>query len=234
MAARFEIHLDGEANISLPAERTLLKFTVTNTTDEKSEAAKTVVSTARQVESLLIENSKSAVIDHWTRTSMTETEEYPYNHATNKRSEEPEYEAEIKFEARFQNFAAVGPFISGLSDLPHIDTEPVEWILLEETKASHRASLRAKSARNAQQKAIEYANALGYGKVTPSKLREGNVYAYSARSKSGRTVTDGTESMAKNLAGMEDWEDVKGSDTFEYQPENIKISVAVHTEFYAE
>ena len=58
MAARFEIHLDGEANISLPAERALLKFAVTNTSDEKSEAAKAVVSTARQVENLLIENSK--------------------------------------------------------------------------------------------------------------------------------------------------------------------------------
>ncbi|EME41958.1 hypothetical protein DOTSEDRAFT_72907 [Dothistroma septosporum NZE10] len=242
MDSKFEITLKGESSIHLPAERAVLGVKVASKELNKQTAAQGVVSTTRKIETLLrklgphintAEARELASIDFWSRTSLTETIHHPWDHK-NQVQLAPEFTATVDFEAHFKKFQSIGGFINDLSNLPYTETQPVKWILKEETKDAHRTEVRTQAAKNAQQKALEYAQALGYKHVVPYMLEEAQIYAVSSNRKMGRIPADGVEGSRKNLADAdtEGWEEVGGS-VFEYQPEDIKMNVAVNTSFYA-
>lgn len=91
----FEISLEGKADVSVPAERAVLVIDVTTKGHNKQEVAGAVVSTARQMETLLTQLSQPAhnnpesstekpSIDHWTRTSLGESNHVPFDNETRK------------------------------------------------------------------------------------------------------------------------------------------------------
>lgn len=86
-SGKFEITLCGDASVLLPAERAVLSVEVSSTERNKQTASHSVVSTAKSVESLLrklgpkdssAEATLNASVDHWSRTSMSETSQVPY------------------------------------------------------------------------------------------------------------------------------------------------------------
>lgn len=84
---KFEISLEGDATILLPAERAVLKIEVLDTDQNKQRASDNVVSSAKVVEELLrklspqsssSESKLKAAVDHWSRTSISESSHVGY------------------------------------------------------------------------------------------------------------------------------------------------------------
>lgn len=244
---QFSISIRGEADFLLPAERANLKIIVSSTGNEKHSVAKEVVSSARQIETLLrkhgprsatAEAKQAAAIDFWSRTSLSESSEKPYDHESRK--ELPtKYKAMVDYEVHFRKFQAISGVIASLSTIPHNDTQPISWILQDGTIKNHRSALRTHAAKNAYQKALGYAQALGYEKVVPVKLQEAQVYTHPSSRKAAALgllyPSDDVENARKNLAveEHEGWTEVREA-AFEYQPEDIKMSVAVDASFIAQ
>ncbi|CAK1366775.1 hypothetical protein CB0940_10144 [Cercospora beticola] len=235
----FEIILKGEAEKFLPAERAVLNIEVAARDLDKQSAAKHVLLTARRVETLLtqlapqtntIEARIEAAVDYWSRTSLSESSD-PAPGISSK--SEAHYIAKVEFEARFQNFAAISGLTTDLALIsPLVQTKPVQWILQEATKDTHRAELRAKAARNAYQKAVDYAQAMGYSNITPYQLKESSANANSSKMKGGRMPSSTSERTAKNLAEILGLKEVSVG-SFLYQPDDIRVSVVVEAIFHA-
>ncbi|GIZ48340.1 hypothetical protein CKM354_001140500 [Cercospora kikuchii] len=238
----FEIILKGEAEKFLPAERAVLNIEVAARDLDKQSAAKHVLLTARRVETLLtqlapqtntIEARIEAAVDYWSRTSLSESSDPA--HGTSSKSDplQTQYIAKVEFEARFQNFAAISGLTTDLALIsPLVQTKPVQWILQEATKDTHRAELRAKAAKNAYQKALDYAVAMGYSIVTPFQLKESSANANSSKMKGGRMPSSTSERTAKNLAEILGLKEVSVG-SFLYQPDDIRVSVVVEAIFHA-
>lgn len=248
----FEIQLEGKAEVTLPAERALLAIFVKSTRQSREEATEgesgfcwiarlcssvaDVRFTARHVVALLkelgaqgpAEFPSQAAVDYW---SCTPTSEGPLSIHDYDNLDKPAqtYTASIEFKARFQDFDALGRFVRDVLPLPHLKTDPVTWILLEQTKEELKISLRATAARDAQRKANEYAQALGYNKVLPSFLQDGR-NLYSKRQRGG--LFNVAEEVGKNLAGRA--ADLAVDEmAFRYRPDNIKLTVEIDMNFYA-
>lgn len=140
-----------------------------------------------------------------------------------------EYTAHVDFQVNFQRFGAIPGFLRDLASIDYVETEPLTWILSEETKAKNRSALRIGAAKDAHRKATEYAEALGYKKVEPFMLREGHNYATVSHMKGGRPPANSVTTNKKNMAETT----AEGDASFEYQPEDVKMSASVHTSFYA-
>ncbi|KAK4498167.1 hypothetical protein PRZ48_010824 [Zasmidium cellare] len=241
---KFEITLRGEANVSLPAERAVLGIDVSATDVDKQTAFDAAVSTVKSVEALLRklspqntspESKLNAAVDNWTRTSLSETSQLPYDHHTGKSRPPRQYTSSVTFEARFQRFEAIAGVIQDLGAISNVKTEPLEWVLQAKTKDENRSALRVEAAKNAHQKALEYAQALGYQKVVPFQLSEGQTHARSGYSKAPihDFDDDDDETSEQNMADGEEGGASVGGDKFRYQPENVKMSSAVSASFYA-
>lgn len=151
----------------------------------------------------------------------------------NEKHRRREYTSTVSFEVRFQQFQAIAGLIQDLAALPHVETRPLQWILTAKTKDENRSALRVGAAKNAHEKALEYAQALGYQKVEPFQLSEGHMGAYSSNSKAARLSRPAADVVSKNLAvGDVEMEDA-GEDVFRYQPEDVKMSASVDASFYA-
>ncbi|USW56424.1 hypothetical protein Slin15195_G097430 [Septoria linicola] len=236
----FEIILKGEAETFLPAERAVLGIEVSGRDLDKQAVAKHVLLTARRVETLLtqlapqmntVEARAEAPVDYWSRTSLSENSDVS-GVPGRLDAALPQHTAKVEFEARFQHFTALSGLITDLALIsPIVQTKPVQWILQDPTKDAHRADLRAKAATNAYRKALDYAHAMGYSQVRPHQLKECHANANSSKMKGGRMASN-HERTSKNLAEILGLRDISAG-SFEYQPDDIKVSVVIEAIFHA-
>lgn len=233
----FSIDVKGEADILLPAERAILSIQVNAQSQDKKQTTEATVSAARKVEAYLRETTapkdgQKSSIDHWTRTSLTESNHAPYDNE-NKKYLPREYQAIVDFSIRLQKFSALGKTIHDLVAVEYVRSNGVQWILTDETIEAQKSKLRIEAAKEASRRAQDYAKALGYSQVIPNRLRESQAYTQSSNAKSGRVPSNGIESQSKNMADVEEWEDL-GEEAFQYTPEEVKISQKVDVAFRAE
>ncbi|KAK3708320.1 hypothetical protein LTR37_011585 [Vermiconidia calcicola] len=237
---QFEIEVDGEVELLLPAERAILSIRVEKMDHDKAKATESVIESAKKVEALLRkistqDNGQVSAADYWSRTSLRETSHAPYD--SDKKVYLPrEYTALISYSVRMQKFNGLGPAIRELVAIEHVSTHGVEWVLTAATMEAQRSKLRVLSAQNALRKAQDYASTLGYDKVVPFKLTEKHQYTHTTSRKGGgvtRIPKSDMETQTKNMAEAEDWEDV-GEEVFQYTPEEVKMTQSCNAEFRAE
>ena len=240
MAAKqgLEIDVKGEVELLLPAERAVLSITVNAEGLEKAEITNAIVGSARKVETALRKvsartNDNIAPVDYWCRTSLQESSHVPYD--SDRKVDLPrKYQSWVDFQIHLQKFSRLGPVIHDLVEIEHASSQGVEWILTPDTKEAQRSKLRTLAAKNALNKAEEYAKALGYDKVVAMEMKEAQAYTRSSSMKGrGREPTDGVETQSKNMAEGEEWEDLS-EEAFEYTPEDVKMSQSVNAKFRAE
>ncbi|KAF2213706.1 hypothetical protein CERZMDRAFT_96531 [Cercospora zeae-maydis SCOH1-5] len=111
-----------------------------------------------------------------------------------------------------------------------INEPAMKGICDEATKDTHRTELRAKAAKNAYQKTLDYARAMGYSNVTPYQLKESAANTSSSRMKGGRMPSSTSERTAKNLAEILGLREVSVG-PFMYQPDDIRVSVTKKKHF---
>lgn len=246
MGSKLEIALTGEASIQVPAERAVLGIKIFSKSQSRDGTACHVLGTARKIESLLRNlgpqsttkffAKEQACVDFWTRTSLIETDSRPYD-SKNETELPREYTAAINFGVHFQDFQSIEAFIQRLVGLPIAQTQDVKWVLKQETKDAYCSKLRTQAAKNAHRNALEYAQALGFERVVPHKLEEAQICVPISNRIMSRIPTGGVERSGRDSVVDESrQEEVKrlvDRLKFEYQPEDIEMSVVVKASFYA-
>lgn len=237
----FKITVRGEAELFLPAERGSLSFRVAHTSRDKQDVTKQVIPTVRRAEEILrsfspkgqtADDTNAAAVDYWSRSSLSESSNIRWDSAK-QCNLPPEYTTSVKFQSHWQRFNKISTFITAITELPHVTTEDVKWILTEQEKQSHRVELRDLAARNAHEKALQYAKALGFGSVTPLSLDDSVVTVLTSSAKGGVRPSRKLESAAKNMAQRADeWETVEDA-SFDYHPEDVQMTLSIDAVFLA-
>ena len=172
-------------------------------------------------------------MDDWSRTSLSESSYVQYD-SENDINLPREYTANMHFDIRAQHFNRLGSLISDLIAIEHAENKEVQWVLTEETKKAQFCKLRELAAKNAREKARDYAAAVGYSKVTPIGMSEAQAHTRSSSRKGGLVPTDGVETTLKNRADAEDEWGQFGEEAFQYTPEEVKMKHGVNAKFRAE
>ena len=233
----FTIDVKPEVEISLPAERAVLSIQVNAQSQDKKKTTDATVASCRKVEAFLrdttaLKENQECPIDHWSRTSLRESSHQPYDHE--KKVNLPmEYQATVNFSIRLQKFNALGRTIRDLVAIDYVSSQGVQWILTHDTMEAQRSKLRALAAKEGLNRAQDYAKAAGHERVTPLEMKEAQAYTRSSNSKTGLVPTDGVETRSKNMANVEEWEDL-GEEAFQYTPEEVKMTLSLHAKFRAE
>ncbi|KAK5167714.1 uncharacterized protein LTR77_007413 [Saxophila tyrrhenica] len=235
---RVQIEVKGEVEVLLPAERAVLAVEVRYESEDKDKTSQAVISSAKEVETVLRSIStrtgdKAPTADYWSRTSLSESSYQNYD--SEKRVHlAREYTAKIDYSVSIQNFSRLGPVIHDLTAIAHVSSQGVSWVLTTTTMEAQHSKLRTMAAKNAMVKANDYAEALGFKKVTAVEMREATHYVRSSNRKGGGGLipADPMDTSARNMMEL-DWEDV-GVEAFQYTPEEVKMSQSVNGKFAAE
>lgn len=227
------IDVTGESSRMLPPERAVLSVeAVSRTKEDKERATSEAIQASRNVETILRENSQNGTLDYWSRTSLAESVYQPY---TSEKNPDPatEYTSKVCFELHVQKFQRLGALIGELSAIPHVHSQGVEWVLTAPTQNAQRSNLRAQAARNAREKAEDYAAALGYKDVWAFEARESAAYTHSSNRKGRPRVQkrEDVETLSRNMA-EEGWEDAS-EEAFQYSPEDVQMTQNVGVKFLA-
>jgi hypothetical protein len=233
----FTIDVKGEVELLLAAERAVLSIQVNAQSQNKRETTDATVASARKVEAFLRETTapsenETSPVDYWSRTSLREYSHVPYDNER-KVNLPREYQATVNFSIRLQKFNALGRIIHDLVAIEYVRSEGVQWVLTHDTMEAQRSKLRTLAAKDALDRAQDYAKAVGYERVLPLEMREAQAYTRSSNSKTGLVPTDGVETQSKNMAAFEEWEDL-GEEAFQYTPEEVKMTLSLHAKFRAE
>lgn len=260
----FVMTVSGQATVPHPAERALINVVVSSSGLNKQMVSDEVMTTAKHVETMLralspqdeSEEAKvAAPLAHWSKTSMSSTSYVPHNSDESKEAPR-RYNASINFDIRFRNFKELGAFGTKLSALPHTEVQNIDWILTDTTQKRFHSELRKKAARDACQKAQDYAEALGCTNVRPIELSEGHLSSVAgigrARAMQGQSAVRHAFAFGQASGGFGQpsglfaqsapaqpslppgGNDPRDESELEFKPEEIKMTLTINTTFHAE
>lgn len=168
----FHMSVDGRAVIYHPAERATMNVTVESRATEKVTASDDALAASKAMEEMLRELSPqdespgaraAAPLQQWTKTAIS---------STSVMDRAPQFQAEIKFNIKFQDLTAIRPFATKLYHLPCVVIRSFEWSLTDATTASYQSRLRREAALDAMAKAKDYCETLGCATPRPTQLQE--------------------------------------------------------------
>ena len=229
------IHVRGNADIPLRAERAILDVEIRSEASEQKQAAQDVASSSRQLQTLLRtlsppsgSTSPTTPLSKWSMDSFTTTSFLPseYNRESSQ-SPQRVFATSVAFKLEVQDFGKLGELVTQLStSIHHARVHDVRWELTEDTKKYHQSELRRLAAADALQKATDYAYALGLQTVRIVELREEGAGGGAVYYASARNMVRGFEN------GHADEEKV--FQDLEFVPEDIKLTCAVDCRFEAD
>jgi uncharacterized protein YggE len=253
----FALTVSGSAVIPLLAERAKIHVTVSNEGLEKAAVSHEVISTAKQIETMLrqlapqddsLEAKAAASLAHWSKTSLSATSYLPYANNANEEESERRYKSDIRFDIRFQNFKALGSFATALSSISNVEVGQIEWLLTEETKTSYHSQLRKDAAKDAMSKARDYCDVFGCENLRPVELDDTEgMYSHkpmkyhrsmqTARRAPQYPGTTGEGMAGRTLfrtPGQQGVGEESESPDLEFDPQSVQMSMEVTVKFHAE
>lgn len=244
----FTIHVNGKAVIPHPAERALINVVVASSGTSKQWVSDEVITTAKHVEGLLRELSpkndseeakKAAPLAHWSKTSLSATSHVPRDRDGNDLARK--YHATVTFDIRFRNFEKLGSFGTRLSVIPHVEVNNIQWILTNITEKAFHSQLRKEAARDALQKAEDYAEVLGCKHVKPVELSEAGLSShagmYAARmvqQQQPQGLYAQTAPGSNPFGGFGVNGTQRNESGLDFRPEEVTMSLDVTAKFHAE
>jgi uncharacterized protein YggE len=93
--------------------------------------------------------------------------------------------ASAELRVRFKDFAALGPWLAEIGARVGVQVQGVQWSLTDPTRESIARELRLAAVRDAQQRARDYADALGLSDVALEQLWEADLRPGSGSSDAG-------------------------------------------------
>lgn len=235
--ACLKISVNGHATIPKLAERAVLSVGIASEGSSKEWVVEEVTTSTKHLRNMLEEMSpmddteeakQTSKISDWSMTSLQTTSHMP----TNNNGEPIEgatrvYEAEVTFDIRFRDFEALGPIATKLAAMPHVQVDRVDWILTPQTEQSYLSELRKMAARDALQRARDYAEALGLEHVVAVELEETqNRLLFSSAVPRRKTKQSAPYASAHQIE--------KNYSDLAFHPEEIKMNMDVMCKFQAE
>ena len=236
----FTITVTGQAVIPHRAERALINVVVASSGISKQWVSDEVVTTSMHVEDLLKELSpkenteeakKAAALAHWSKTSLSATSHVPRDKDGHDLARK--YFASVTFDIRFRNFEKLGSFGTRLSTIPHVEINNIQWILTNITEKAFRSQLRKEAAREALQKAEDYAEVLGCKRVRPFELAESS-YDSHAGMGAARMMQQQMPLQYQRAPGANSIGAQRNETGLDFRPEEVTMSLNVTAKFHAE
>lgn len=242
--------VQGHAVIPRTAERAVLDIEISSSGTSRQWVSEEVTTSAKHLQTLLRsmspadssdEAKQSAALAHWSMTSLTTTSRTPIdNHGNPLKDAERIYSAVTAFDIRVRDFDKLGPFATRLSTFQHLKIKTIEWTLTEPTKKTFESELRIMAAKDAQQRARDYAQALGLTTVRPIELDEqpasyvhGRIMQSQRRMKQTARRGGIFGASVAALSGSEHEDEQNFEDVF-FQPEEVRMQASVSMKFESE
>lgn len=182
----------GEASIPHKAERAILDAEIISEGTDRKAVAAQVSQSSRRLQDVLKAMAPEQPLDSdststsgpeippppplskWTMASFTTTSYHPRDKDFNPiEGAARVYTTSVPFTLEVQDFASIGRIATLLStQIPHAKLHNVRWVLTPETQKSYESELRRLAARDALQRARDYASTLGLDNVKAVHLEE--------------------------------------------------------------
>jgi predicted secreted protein len=132
------------------------------------------------------------------------------------------HNARVRLEVKFKDFQALSHWVGqATQDVGGFRLDGVEWALTSQRRASLIAQARTRAVKDAIERAQQYSDALGLGKVRPVSVADAGMLEQGLRPVSDNEV-------AHLRAGA------SGAPAIELVPNHIELSAAVDARFAAE
>ncbi|KAK2810566.1 hypothetical protein FQN50_002823 [Emmonsiellopsis sp. PD_5] len=184
------ICVTGRSTIIKSPERAVLRVSISTGSNDQTKASTTATKTAHEIQSKLNEHitttttttavpadtaastkpaneaTSDSPITHWSMSSISTHSYIPHD------STIPTHEARTSFSIKFRNFDTLASLSAELAVIPNVTIGAVEWALTDATVSSLAAENRVNAARDARERALDYARAFGYESVVPVEVRD--------------------------------------------------------------
>lgn len=240
--------VQGYAVIPRTAERAVLDVEISSSGTSRKWVSEEVTTSAKDLQSLLRsmspsdaseEAKQSAALAHWSMTSLTTTSYMPADENGNDlKDADRMYSAVTTFDIRVRDFDKLGAFATRLSNSQHVKIKNIDWALTEPTKKAFESELRKMAAKDALQRARDYAEALGLTTVKPIELDEQPISPYFGSrfdnrprkmKQMARTASAGLYSSS--VPTDEDDDEGQNFEDVFFQPEEVKMQASVSMKF---
>ena len=210
------ITVQGEYELTHPAERGIVRLTVGYEGEQRDEA---LALTTQRHSSLVAElrelhNPQSGPVTSWASDQLRVWGDRPWNQDGRRLA--PVYHAEVGIEATFSEPTALSDWLSVVSMLDGVAIQGVTWTLTEAKRQSITPEARRRAVENAVAKATVYATSLGLSGVRPLALSDPGMLGDGPAP--GQPVPLAARAMSTDFGGA----------TLALKPEDITVAVQVH------
>jgi uncharacterized protein YggE len=210
------IAVAGEASTRLPAERGTVRLTVQFESNDRAtafgRAASTHSALVEEAEALVAEDAVTA----WQsdRVWVSTVQRY----VSDSESPVAVQVASVSLTATFVDFARLGDWLTDVAARDGVMVDGVTWTLTETTLAAALKQMRVQSVRDAHERALAYAEAIGQ-----AGLRLDRVYEPGLRPSA--STEDGVGTMARALKTSADHSSV------DLKPSDIEVAASITADF---
>ncbi|GAA4674812.1 SIMPL domain-containing protein [Frondihabitans cladoniiphilus] len=151
----------GDATISHPAERAIVRIQVALTSTDRGAASRAAVEAHNVVASEAAAHHASGVATWW-QADQVATWSYE-DHAAGAESPITRYRAQSQLSVTFQDFAVLATWVGRLLEWPSVQVQGIDWLLTVSKQAELLRAARIQAVEDAVTKAADYAAALELG-----------------------------------------------------------------------
>ena len=137
---------------------------------------------------------------------------------------------QVNVNVKFQDFTALGDWLNGVLVREAVTLDYIEWTLTDERKKALNKELRQKAVRLAKEKAEQYAEAAGLRISSVKIVADTGFIANSG----GRSDYFAASRGGAPMAELGSASNIGLGDSYEFAPEDVKLSASVDAEFIAE
>lgn len=240
MVKPISVAVTGIAIIPQKAERALLDVEICSTGFSRAFVSEEVRLSCQRLEDLLRKSSTTqndhnpnagtepAIVAHWSMTSIKTTSHLPTDECgTALKNAQRIYSTSVCFDIRVREFGKLGTFASQVSRLPYTLIHSVRWALTSTTRQAYESRLRTMAAKDALERAKDYAKALGLTAVWPVEVKEAQWGYHDASAV--MKVQEKAIDMRRPVVDS----DPAFADLF-FEPEEVTMSMRIDCKFEAE
>jgi uncharacterized protein YggE len=235
MPSKLEIHVSGSGQVTRRAERAILVLQACAEKLSTPTAATTAITHTASVLREAItphcpsDEASDAAISHYSMTTLDTSQVKTARKELDeegKKIYDTAYSARVDFHIKFANFDVLDKLATSFSTMENVRISSVSWRLTEDTLASIKGETRKLAARNAVQRAWDYAEVVGNmteeeakQMVKPVEIKEGSHYEQNSRP---RLHVGKRQRMTTTEINSEE---------LRFQPEDVAFEVTVNAKF---
>jgi uncharacterized protein YggE len=175
-----QITVRGTARVTHAPERATVHLRVGAEGADRDQVQARASRTARAVTDSITERAAGdGPVADWSSEQLHLGSYYTDKRA---RSDDPVHTASVTFRVTYRDFAALSTWLAEVAALDGVEVQHTDWTLTPDLYRRLTARAREDAVRDAQERAVAYANTLGLGSVRPVALADPGLLAADAPS----------------------------------------------------